>query len=197
MLLTVAINGTKKGKIFASLLHTLLPQHLKGRMSMRAYERFLEYVKIHTTSDLNNEKDMPSTQRQFDLAYRLVDEMKAMGIADAHVDEFCYVYGHIPAAPGCENAPALGFLAHLDTSPDAPGAGVTPLLHENYDGGDIRLPSGHVIPVKTFPRLQSLKGETLITASGDTLLGADNKAGIAEILTLCEELMQSGRPHGQ
>ena len=163
---------------------------------MRAYERFLEYVKVFTTSDPDNETDTPTTRRQFDLACLLAAEMKAMGIVDAYADEHGYVYGHIPPTPGCEGVPALGFLAHMDTSPDAPGEGVAPLLHENYDGGDVRLPSGHVIPAQKFPLIQMVKGETLITADGSTLLGADDKAGIAEILTLCEELLQSGRPHG-
>ena len=164
---------------------------------MRAYERFLKYVKVHTTSDPANVGCLPSSERQFDLARMLVEEMEAMGIQDARVDEQCYVYGSLPATAGCEDAPALGFIAHMDTSPDSSGEGVKPILHHNYDGKDVRLPNGRIIDVKTFPRLGDLKGQTLITASGDTLLGGDDKAGIAEILTACERLIQENIPHGK
>ena len=110
-----------------------------------------------------------------------------MGIEDARVDEHCYVYGSIPATPGCEDKPALGLIAHMDTAPDASGEGVNPILHENYDGGDVTLPAtGMVMKVSTFPFLADLKGETLITTDGTTLLGADDKAGVAEILTAAE-----------
>ncbi len=163
---------------------------------MKASERFLEYVKVYTTSDPDSEAH-PSSVRQFDLAKRLVDEMKAIGIEDARVDEFCIVTGSIPASPGCENAPAIGLLAHMDTAPEAAGENVRPVLHPNYGGGDVTLPSGRVIDVKTFPELKKLAGKTLITASGDTLLGADDKAGIAEIMTACETLLRESIPHGK
>lgn len=164
---------------------------------MRAYERFLEYVKVHTTSDPDNEQGRPSSKRQFELARRLADELRELGVSDARADELCYVYGTIPAAEGFEDAPAIGLIAHLDTSPDASGEGVVPALHPSYDGGDVRLPNGRVIPAETFPALKTLKGKTLITASGDTLLGADDKAGIAEIMTVCEELLKGSVPHGK
>lgn len=164
---------------------------------MRAYERFLEYVKIYTTSDQYNEGAQPTSARQFDLAKLLVAQMQELGIADARVDEKCYVYGSIPATPGCENAVPLGLIAHMDTAPDTSGEGVRPQLHPNYDGGDVSLPSGHVIRTEVFPELRKLKGETLITASGDTLLGADDKAGVAEILTLCEQILCGNLAHGK
>ena len=103
---------------------------------MRAYERLLNYVRVHTTSDPESGTH-PSAEREFDLARMLVEEMKALGIEDARVDEHCYVYGSIPATPGCESKPALGLIAHVDTAPDASGEGVNPILHENYDGGDV------------------------------------------------------------
>lgn len=163
---------------------------------MRAYERLIRYVQVYTTSDEEGET-CPSTARQFDLARLLVEEMKTIGIADACVDENCYVYGSIPACAGCEAKPALGLIAHMDTSPDAPGENVKPLLHPNYDGCSLTLPGGTELSVEKFPFLKTMKGETLITSDGTTLLGADDKAGIAEILTAVEQLLSSGTPHGK
>ena len=164
---------------------------------MRAYERLLKYAKVYTTSDPESGTH-PSAAREFDLAHLLVEEMKSIGIEDAFVDEHCYVYGSIPATPGCEDKPALGLIAHMDTAPDAPGENVKPILHENYDGGDVTLPgTGMVMKTSTFPFLKELKGETLITTDGTTLLGADDKAGVAEILTAAEILLAEGRPHGK
>jgi len=163
---------------------------------MRAYERFLKYVKVYTTSEADTERT-PTTERQLVLARMLADEMREMGISDARVDEYGYVYGSLPATAGCENVPALGWIAHMDTAPDFPGENVQPILHENYDGGDVVLPEcGRVIKVSEFPFLSKLRGRTLITASGDTLLGADDKAGVAEILTVCEQLLTKDIPHG-
>ena len=163
---------------------------------MRAYQRLLQYVQVHTTSDPTTGTH-PSTQRQFDLARMLADELRALGVGDADVDEHCYVYGHLPATPGCEGRPALGLIAHMDTAPDASGEKVQPILHENYDGRDVTLPgTGAVMKVADFPFLASMKGETLITTDGTTLLGADDKAGVAEIITAVETLIQDGLPHG-
>ncbi len=164
---------------------------------MRAYERFLQYVKVHTTSDPTSPPH-PTTLRQFDLANKLAEEMKALGLSDVRVDEHCYVYAAIPATPGCEKAHAIGFIAHMDTTDDASGENVRPILHENYDGGDVYLPgSGDTIHVAEFPFLADLKGQTLITTDGTTLLGADDKAGIAEIVTMAERLLAEKRPHGK
>lgn len=162
---------------------------------MRAYERLLNYVVIHTTSD-ENSKTVPSTKRQFDLAKELVEEMKNLGIMDAAVDQHAYVTGHIPATPGCENAPKIGFIAHLDTAPDSSGENVKPCIHENYDGCDIEIGNGKVLSTKLFPHLKNLKGRTLITTDGSTLLGADDKAGIAEIMTMAETVIKDDIPHG-
>ena len=164
---------------------------------MRAYERLLNYVKIHTTSD-ESSASVPTTARQFDLARVLVDEMKALGITDARVEDNCYVYGTIPATPGYEDKTSIGFIAHLDTAPDFCGENVNPQIHENYDGEEIALgTSGKTLSPEKFPHLSRLKGRTLITTDGTTLLGADDKAGISEIMTLAEELINSSEPHGK
>ena len=164
---------------------------------MRAYERLLKYVQIYTTSD-EETGTVPSTSRQFDLAKVLVEDMKEIGITDAHVDDKCYVYGWIPATPGYEEKPAIGFIAHIDTAPDFSGENVKPQIHENYDGEAIVLgESGRVLDPKTFPELAGMKGKTLITTDGTTLLGADDKAGISEILTMAERLITEERPHGK
>ncbi len=165
---------------------------------MRAYERFLSYVKIHTQSS-EESGVTPSTPCQWDLARLLEGEMKALGLCDVRLDErWCIVTGYLPATPGCEGAPPLGLLAHMDTAPAFSGENVNPILHANYDGGDLVLPrEGRVIKAADFPFLNKLMGKTVITADGSTLLGADDKAGIAEIMTLCERLMIEGTPHGR
>ena len=164
---------------------------------MRAYERMLNYVKIWTTSDSNSDT-VPSTSRQFDLAKILVEEMKELGVEDAHVDDKCYVYGTLPATRGYEDKTKLGFIAHLDTSEDISGKGVNPQIIENYDGEDIVLGnSGRIIKTEDFPHLKEFKGRTLITTDGTTLLGADDKAGIAEIMTAIEKIQKENIPHGK
>lgn len=163
---------------------------------MRAYERLLNYVKVYTTSD-DNSSTTPTTMRQFDLGRQLVKEMQELGVTNARIDDKCYVYGEIPATPGLENATKIGFIAHMDTSPDFSGEHVNPQVIENYDGGDVALgDSGRVLEVKKFPHLPSLKGSTLITTDGNTLLGGDDKAGVAEIMTLAEELLKGEISHG-
>lgn len=164
---------------------------------MKAYERLLEYATIWTTSD-EESTTSPTTSRQFDLAKQLVEEMKEIGIEDAYMDEFGYVYGHIPATPGYEERTAIGFIAHMDTAPDYSGENVNPQIIENYDGNDVSLgTSGKVLSVAEFPSLKTLTGRTLITTDGTTLLGADDKAGIAEIMTVAEELIKENIPHGK
>ena len=164
---------------------------------MRAYERLLKYVKINTASSPETGVT-PSTPGQWDLARLLVDELKGLGLENPSVNEHCIVTAWLPAAPGYENVPALGLLAHMDTSPAFSGEGVNPIVHEDYDGGDIVLPrENRVIRIADFPWLSRFKGKTLITADGSTLLGADDKAGVAEIMTLCERLIAENRPHGR
>ena len=164
---------------------------------MKAYERLLKYARIWTTSD-EESTTSPTTSRQFNLAKQLVEEMKEIGIEDAYMDEFGYVYGHIPATPGYEDCTAIGFIAHMDTAPDYSGENVNPQIIENYDGNDVSLgTSGKVLSVAEFPSLKTLAGRTLITTDGTTLLGADDKAGIAEIMTVAEELIKENIPHGK
>ena len=163
---------------------------------MKAYERLLKYVKIYTTSD-EESKTVPSTSRQFDLAKILVKEMKDIGIEDVKVDDKCYVYGYIKATKGYENKPSIGLIAHMDTAPSARGENVNPKIIENYNGEDVILKEGTVLSVEKFPHLKKLKGRTLITTDGNTLLGADDKAGIAEILTACEHIINENIPHGK
>ena len=153
-------------------------------------DRFVSYAKVHTTSSEDSDT-YPTTARQFDLARILVDELKALGLDDAAVDEHCYATATLPASPGCEGVPVIAFIAHVDTYPEVSGENVVPTFHENYRGGDIALPkNGKKILAAENPYLQECLGETIITADGTTLLGADDKAGIAEImeaLTLIHE----------
>ncbi|MEN8076606.1 peptidase T [Clostridioides difficile] len=163
---------------------------------MQAYERLIKYAKIYTTSDPKSETT-PSTKRQFDLANVLVEEMKEIGIQDVRLDENCYVYGVIPATKGCEDKPSIGLIAHMDTAPAAPGENVNPQIVKNYNGEDLTLLNGTILSVEKFPHLKNLKGRTLITTDGTTLLGADDKAGIAEIMTACEYIIKGDIPHGK
>ena len=162
---------------------------------MQAYERLIRYARIYTTSDENAELT-PSTARQFDLSHLLADEMNAMGFQEVTVDEHAYTYGIVPASEGCEDWPSIGLIAHLDTAPDFSGEGVKPQLVPDYDGKDLPIGSRLLSP-EQFPDLKNLIGHTLITTDGTTLLGADDKAGIAEILTACEEIMEEHLPHGR
>ena len=164
---------------------------------MRAYERLLKYVKIYTTSD-EESGNTPSAQREFDLGNLLAEELKEIGVENVRITEQCYVYGEIPATPGYEQVPALGFIAHMDTAPDFCGEGVKPQIIGDYEGNDIQLgQSGRVLSCKAFPNLCALKGRTLITTDGTTLLGADDKAGVAEIMTMAEQLIREKIPHGK
>ena len=162
---------------------------------MRAYQRLLEYVKYGTASS-ETTGTTPSTPGQKVLGTALKIELESLGIP-AECDENGYVYAQIPATEGCGDVPAVGFIAHMDTSPECSGDNVVPRITENYGGGDLDLGHGTVLRVSDFPHLAGLRGRTLITASGDTLLGADDKAGVAEIMTLAERLISENRPHGK
>ncbi len=161
---------------------------------MNTVERFLKYVKYSTASS-ESTGVTPSTEGQRIFARALCDELLSLGIS-AELDEKSYVYAKLPATKGCENVPPIGFIAHLDTSPECSGEGVKPLVTENYNGCDLMLGRRTVLKVSDFPHLKNFKGQTLITASGDTLLGADDKAGAAEIMTLAEKLVTEDIPHG-
>ena len=158
-------------------------------------ERFKQYVQIDTQSDPHS-SSVPSTKKQKNLGELLVSQLVEMGVVDAHMDSKGYIYATVPATPGYESAPAVCFCSHMDTSPEYSGAGVEPMLHEQYDGGDLILPEGDVvISPKDFGPLKEMTGHTIITSNGSTLLGADNKAGVAEIMTAAHLLMSSETPH--
>jgi tripeptide aminopeptidase len=159
------------------------PHEILNKTSL--VKRFTEYVRIHTTSDEHSESS-PTTERQLDLAKKLVKELQELGLSDAEVDKHCYVTATLPSNVG--GGTALGLIAHLDTSPAAPGEGVTPVFHEKYDGSSIRLKDDVVISLEDNPELNSCIGDTMMTSDGTTLLGADDKAGIAEIMTVLEVL---------
>ena len=163
---------------------------------MNVYERLLKYVVIRTPS--NEESDTtPSSQCQFDLANVLKKEMEDLGICNVILTDSCFLYGKIPATPGYENAPAIGFIAHMDTVSDYCDHDIKPMITEKYDGEALALgESGVTLSPEMFPHLKNLKGRTLITSDGTTILGADDKAGIAEILTLIERLNEENIPHG-
>ena len=153
-------------------------------------DRFLRYVKIDTQSDPQS-TSFPSTEKQKDLSRLLVAELKEMGISDAEMDEWGYVYATIPANTD-KNVPVLCFCSHVDTAPDASGKGVKPIVHQNYDGRDLVLPDdpNQVIREADHPGLKAQHGNAIVTASGTTLLGADNKAGVAEIMDAAHFFME-------
>lgn len=155
---------------------------------MTLKERFLKYVGFDTQSD-ESSNTFPSTDKQLVLLRHLSEEMKALGLTEIEMDEHGYVMGTIPATPGCEQVPVIGFVSHVDTAPDMSGKDVKPQIIENYDGEDIRLNDNLMMLVSDFPELKFFKGHTLITTDGTTLLGADDKAGVAEIMTAAEYLL--------
>lgn len=156
-----------------------------------AAERFMRYVQIDTQSDPQS-NSFPSTEKQKDLSALLAKELKEMGISDAQMDEWGYVYGTIPANTE-KKVPVICFCAHVDTAPDSSGTGVKPVLHKNYQGQDIVLPddTSQVIRMSEYPYLKKLLGHDIITASGLTLLGSDDKAGVAEIMDLANFLLNN------
>ncbi len=153
-------------------------------------ERFLRYVSIDTQSDPSS-NSFPSTEKQKHLGELLVSELKAMGIEDSHLDEYGYVYATIPKNTEKQNVPVICFCSHMDTAPDCSGTNVKPIVHKNYSGADIVLPDdpSQVIRMVEHPDLRNQIGNDLVTASGTTLLGADNKAGVAEIMDACCQLI--------
>jgi tripeptide aminopeptidase len=153
-------------------------------------ERFIKYISIDTQSDEENE-DFPSTEKQWDLAKVLVEDLNAIGMQDVTLDENCYVMATLPSNVD-HRVPVIGFISHIDTSPDYSGTNVNPQIHKNYDGGDIVLNSEDniVLSPDYFEDLLLYKGQTLITTDGTTLLGADDKAGITEIITAMEYLIE-------
>ena len=163
---------------------------------MDVEDRLLNYVRFWSTSDVTNTQ-IPSSEREFELGHALMLELKQMGLSNVTLTDHCYVYALLPATPGMESKKAIGFIAHMDTAPDFSVKDVKPQIIPDYDGNDVLLKGNNTwLRVSDFPHLSNLKGRTLITTDGTTLLGADDKAGIAEILTAVEELISDGTPHG-
>jgi len=154
----------------------------------KVVERFISYAKQYTTSDPES-KTYPSTDRQLAFMKKLVEELKSIGLHEVEMDQFGYVTATIPAN-GMDNSPVVGFIAHVDTSPDFSGENVQPQIITNYNGTPVQLKSGVTIDPKEFPEILNYKGQDIITADGTTLLGADDKAGVAEIVTAAEIILQ-------
>lgn len=172
-----------------------------GELQSSLSERFLRYVQIWTTSDSVSADSgvQPSTVRQFDLAHLLESELKSLGLENVQVTEKCYVYAKLPATAGCEEAEPFCLLAHIDTVEEVSGEHVKPRIHKNYDGSKIILDSGDFLSPESDSALAlaAKNHETIITSDGNTLLGADDKAGVAEIMTALSYLVQNKIPHGQ
>lgn len=163
---------------------------------MRVEERLLKYVSYWTTSD-EECRQIPSTDRQFALGKVLERELRELGLEKVTLTDHCYIYGLLPATKGYEEKAAVGFISHMDTAPDFSGENVKPQIISDYDGRDVLLKgSGAYLKVSDFPTLETLKGRTLITTDGTTLLGADDKAGVAEIMTAVEQIISENIPHG-
>lgn len=163
---------------------------------MRVEERLLKYVSYWTTSD-EECRQIPSSERQFELGKVLEQELRDLGLEKVTLTDHCYVYGLLPATKGYADKPAVGFISHMDTAPDFSGKNVKPQIIPDYDGNDVLLKgSGAYLKVSDFPTLKTLKGRTLITTDGTTLLGADDKAGVSEIMTAVEQIITEKIPHG-
>ncbi len=163
---------------------------------MRVEERLLKYVSYWTTSD-EECRQIPSSERQFELGKVLEQELRDLGLEKVTLTDHCYVYGLLPATKGYADKPAVGFISHMDTAPDFSGKDVKPQIIPDYDGNDVLLKgSGAYLKVSDFPTLKTLKRRTLITTDGTTLLGADDKAGVSEIMTAVEQIITEKIPHG-
>ena len=164
---------------------------------MEVIDRLLRYIVVRTPSNEDNDSACPSSPDEFKLANMLADELRGLGIEDVRVSDDCFVYAKVPATPGYEGKASLGLIAHMDTVSQFCDHDITPCLHENYDGCDLPLgESGRTLTVHDFPRLAQLKGRTLLTSDGTTILGVDDKAGIAEIMTCLERVLAQQIPHG-
>lgn len=165
---------------------------------MKASERLLKYAVIYTGSDEDHAEQTPSTPEQMTLAQVLAEDMREIGLTDVSVDAHAYVYGFLPATAGREQCPPIGFIAHIDIVNEFGTSEIHPQIIKEYDGGEIALgTSGRTLDTVQFPDLKQAVGKTVITTDGTTVLGADDKAGVAEILTMCERLVQDNLPHGK
>lgn len=170
---------------------------MAGGTTMKVEERLLKYIAVKTPCDERSES-VPTTTCQFDLAELLVKELRELGVENAQLDEKCFVYGTVPATAGYEGKKKIGFIAHMDTVAEFTEGEIRPVCTPDYDGGDMELgTSGRILSTKDFPHLKACKGRTLITSDGTTILGVDDKAGIAEIMQLIQILRDENIPHGQ
>lgn len=181
------------------LMSFITPLH--GEIMSDVLDRFLRYVKVWTTSEDGVEDRYPSTERQKDLLSMLVEELKGLGLKDAEMDEYGYVMATLPSnLPEERKVPVVGLIAHVDTSPDVSGENVKPIVHENYDGTDIVLPGDDSVTISTSdnPHLLENIGNSIVTSDGTTLLGADDKAGVAEIMAALKILTEDpSMEHGK
>jgi len=164
-----------------------LTNNLKAYIQDKTIKRFLKYVKVDSQSK-ENADSFPSRKEQIQFGEALVEELKTLGLGDIVHDKFGYIYAHIHPSEGYENIQSIGFIAHLDTSPSVSGKNVQPVIHKNYDGGIIKFEENEELELSPddSPELNEYKSYDIITSKGDTLLGADDKAGIAEIITMCD-----------
>lgn len=164
---------------------------------MGVTEKLIRYISVKTPCDEKSDS-VPSSQCQFELAGILAEELRELGMDQVVLDDHCFVYGILKASEGYENCKKLGFIAHMDTVPEFCEGEITPIITEAYNGEDVALPKcGRVLSVKDFPHLKELKGRTLITSDGSTILGVDDKAGIAEIMEMLQIIVEKKIPHGQ
>ena len=187
-------NGADSNALFPRFLQINMTAASADRVQInreRLLQRFLSYVQVGTSADPSS-GGYPSSSGQWDLGKLLLEELRALTIEDARQDEHALVWGTVPASNG-EQGPTVALVAHLDTSPEAPGENVQPQVIQSYEGGDITLPSGNVIDVASCPALKSMLGMTLVTTDGTTLLGGDDKAGVAIIMELVATLVEN--PH--
>ncbi len=169
-----------------------LSENIQEYIKQRVISRFIKYVKINSSSNENTDT-FPSTNEQLFFGKILVDDLKEQGIKNIAHDEYGYIYANLPASKGYENIKSIGFIAHLDTSPSVSGKNIIPVIHRNYNGGEIYFEKNKslILSPKDSPELMKYIGYDIITSKGDTLLGADDKAGIAEIITACETLIEN------
>ena len=166
-----------------------------GILIMTCKERFLKYIAVSTASD-EDSTESPSTTRQLELSRRLAEEMLSLGLKNVHMDSCGNAIGTLPATEGVKAAGTLALVAHVDTAPAASGEGVN-AREVLYTGEDIELGHGVILSEKQFPAMKDVRGQVLLVTDGSTLLGADDKAGVAEIMTAVEKLIASGAPHGE
>lgn len=193
------LSKSDKENFFMSRLEKIQSRLAKEEIKKPLLARFLRYVKVYTTADPSTPEDqVPSNPNIWNFAKQLSEELQALGVTDVQIDEHSSVIGKIPASPGYENAPSIAFISHMDTAVEVTGQDVKPQIHENYDGSPIQLCEGVIVdPMNQVVGIPDIVGDTLITTDGTTLLGGDDKAGIANIMTAVDLILNVKKiPHG-